>query len=58
MNDSMKLIYSRMMIAAGPMFEKLSTDEQIKVVERVANDLMRKIHGRQASLNDKHIVVE
>ena len=55
-NDSEKLIYGRMMMAASSMFEKLHPQQQIHMVERVANDLMKKIHGEQNSKKDSHIL--
>ena len=58
MNDSQKVIYAKMMMIAGPMFEKLSRSQQVEVVERVANDLMKKISLEEASHRDKHIIVD
>ena len=55
-NDSEKLIYGRMMMAASSMFEKLHPQQQVQMVERVANDLMKKIHGEQNSKKDSHIL--
>ena len=52
MNDTQKVIYAKMMMAAGPMFEKLSQHEQTQVVERVANDLIKKIHGEVNARKD------
>ena len=55
-NYSQKVIYAKMMMAATPMFEKLSRPQQVKVVERVANELMKKISLEEACERDRHIL--
>lgn len=52
MNDTQKVIYAKMMMAAGPMFDKLDASQQAQVIERVANDLMKKVHGEVNSKKD------
>ena len=56
MNDTQKVIYAKMMMAAGPMFEKLPAQQQVEVIERVANELMKKVQLEAACKRDIHIL--
>lgn len=54
--DRAKVLYGQIMMAAGPMFERLDFHDQFLLVRHVANDLTTKVQLQEASLRDAHIL--
>jgi hypothetical protein len=56
LRDNAKMIYGKVMLAAAPMFEKLEPNEQIELIQIIANKLMGRAQGKQMCEVDSHIL--
>lgn len=54
--DRVKVLYGQIMMAAAPMFERIDEHDQLLLIQRVANDLMRKLQLAEACRIDAHIL--
>lgn len=57
LSDTAKSIYGKVMLDVSPMFDKMSQNEQHHLVNRIAQDLLKRIEGEYNTNKDKHIVV-
>lgn len=57
LSDTAKRIYGKVMIDVLPMFEHLNQNEQHQLVNKIAQDLLKRIEGEYNANKDKHIVV-
>ena len=55
MRDSMKALYGKIMLAAAPMFSKLTENEQVELIQYIGNKLMLRAQGKQMCAADAHI---